>query len=108
MREKYYYRYLVGLAFGLLIMISACQKENKNSGQSTTSSNLSSTTTTTPTPLNIGLWETDSSIYRLLFIGVPKIGTQTVNQFLVFDTGSGGMVIDGNELLPASMITKNG
>lgn len=65
-------------------------------------------TVTTATPTKIGLYEADSSIYKLLFIAVPKIGTQTVNQYLIFDTGSGGMVIDAHEILPASMITSTG
>lgn len=56
----------------------------------------------------LGLYETDSSIYKLLFIAVPKIGTKTANEYLIFDTGSGGMVIDAHEVLPASMITSSG
>jgi len=73
-----------------------------------TTTGTTTTTTTTATPTGLGLYEADSSIYKLLFIAVPKIGTQTVNQFLVFDTGSGGMVIDAHEILPASMITSSG
>lgn len=41
-------------------------------------------------------------------MNVSKIGTQTVNYGLVFDTGSGGMVIDANGILPPSMITATG
>jgi hypothetical protein len=106
MREKYYINYFAGIGLVLLVILSACSKQNQN-GNSTSGSNLASKVTA-PTPLSLGLWESDSSIYKLLYIEVPKIGTQTVNQYLVFDTGSGGMVIDGHEILPASMVTANG
>ena len=41
-------------------------------------------------------------------MNVSKVGTQTVNDGLVFDTGSGGMVIDAEGILPKSMITSSG
>ena len=94
---------LVALAACLLFAHSSCKKD-----KATTTSTTTTSTSTTATPTSLGLYETDSSIYKLLFIAVPKIGTQTVNQYLIFDTGSGGMVIDAHEILPASMITSSG
>ena len=59
-------------------------------------------------PTGLGLYEADSSIYKVLIVAVSKIGTQTFDYGLVFDTGSGGMVIDASGILPASMITSSG
>jgi hypothetical protein len=67
-------------------------------------------TTTTPvaTPTKIGLYEADSGEYREVIVAVSKIGTKTLDDGLVFDTGSGGMVFDAQDLIPASMIGANG
>jgi len=89
------------LAACLLFVYSSCKKDKQ-------ATIVKTSTVVTATPTELGLYESDSSIYKLLFIAVPKIGTQTVNQYLVFDTGSGGMVIDGHEILPASMVTSSG
>ena len=91
---------LLSLSF-LLLIIASCKKEK---------------TTPKPvdaTPIKIGLYEEiDSIIYKIPYIPVTKLGTQTLStQFnaQVFDTGSGGMVIDAEGILPASMIsTSNG
>ncbi|BAV06124.1 hypothetical protein SAMN05421788_106184 [Filimonas lacunae] len=91
-------RFHILLSAGLLLLFASCKKTEVNSS-ATTSSNSA---------VKLGLYEADSSIYKLLFIPVPKIGTQTVNEYLIFDTGSGGMVIDAHEVLPASMITSSG
>lgn len=80
----------------------SCKKDSPNNSPTGNNGQV------TATPTKLGLYESDSSIYKLLFIGVPKIGTQTVNQYLIFDTGSGGMVIDGHEILPASMVSNTG
>ena len=86
----------------LVVAMASCKKDK---------------TTPTPkvingTPVNIGLFEagfnTDSAIYRLLFMNITKVGTQTVNYQLIFDTGSGGMVLDADSIVPKSMITDNG
>lgn len=91
---------LISLSF-LLLAIASCKKEKP----------------TTPkvvdaTPVKIGLYEeSDSIIYKILFIPVTTLGTQTLSSnynALVFDTGSGGMVIDAEGILPASMITSSG
>jgi hypothetical protein len=95
-KTTYYFSALL-----LLIFFASCKKDNSNNV-------TNNTVVATPTPTKLGLYESDSSIYKLLFIAVPKIGTQTVNQYMIFDTGSGGMVIDAHEILPASMVTNTG
>jgi hypothetical protein len=94
----------ISLTLCLLVALASCKKDSSNNSNGASVNN----TPVTATPTKLGLYESDSSIYKLLFIAVPKIGTQTVNQFLIFDTGSGGMVIDAHEILPASMITSTG
>jgi hypothetical protein len=59
-------------------------------------------------PAQLGLYETDTLIYKDLIVAVSKIGTTTVDYGLIFDTGSGGMVIDAEGILPSSMITSSG
>lgn len=86
----------------LLIVLDSCKKDKVETSLTTAN------TATVATSTKLGLYEADSSIYKLLFIAVPKIGTQTVNQYLIFDTGSGGLVIDAHEILPSSMITSTG
>jgi hypothetical protein len=100
MRKKYSPQNLLFVLFLFLVVIIASCKKDKPVTPIVTS--------LTPTPTKLGLFETDSSIYKLLLIGVSKIGTQTVDYDFIFDTGSGGMVIDADKILPASMITNNG
>jgi hypothetical protein len=90
---------LISVSF-LLLAIASCKKDNNGN------KNVNIIPPATPTTL--GLYGLDSSIYKLLLVAVSKIGTQPVNYGLVFDTGSGGMVLDANGILPASMITSSG
>jgi len=85
---------VISLLF-LLFAIASCKKDNAK-------------TIPIATPKQLGLYETDSSIYKLLIIAVSNIGTQPVNYGLVFDTGSGGMVMDADGVIPAAMITSTG
>lgn len=69
------------------------------------------TTPTQATPTKFGLYGADSSIYKILYTFVNKIGTQDLSKAdydLLFDTGSGGMVIDAHGIIPANMITSTG
>ena len=84
----------------LVLFIASCKKDNNNI--------IQKTTPTTATPTKIGFYEVDSSIYKLLLTSISTVGTQTVNYDLIFDTGSGGLVIDANGIIPASMIGANG
>lgn len=101
MRKKYPCKSLLFIsAFFLLFAVASCKKDNSNGN--------TVATPTTANPTKLALIETDSSIYKLLLINIKNIGTQTYNNQLIFDTGSGGMVIDANGIIPASMITSSG
>ena len=89
----------------LLFVVASCSKDKKNSQINT------GTTPTQATPTKFGLYGADSSVYKILYTFVNKIGTKDVSSAdydLIFDTGSGGMVIDAHGIIPASMITSTG
>ena len=98
MKKPYTTRLLIiiPVAF-LLLMIASCRKEKK------------AAVTVSATPTKIGLYEVaDSFIYKQLQISLLKVGNDSVDYDLIFDTGSSGLVLDANGLLPSSVITSNG
>jgi len=99
MKKKYPFKNLslIFVAF-IILFVASCKKNNSSS----------TSVPTTASPASIGLYEQDTLIYKVLFVAITKIGTETVNDGLLFDTGSGGMVMDASELLPASNITNSG
>jgi hypothetical protein len=106
MRKRYLAKnWLVIPVLFLLFSIAACKKDNNKP-----------VTPVTPiaTPTTLGLYEgyyDDSAQYKVMVIAISKVGTQDIpngGYSLVFDTGSGGMVLDAQGILPASMITSNG
>ena len=80
---------------GLIIFISSCSKDSKPKPISTTTSTL-------------GLYEYGVDSGKRAFIPVTKVGTQAVNYYSVFDTGSSGMTIDAHGIIPDGMITSTG
>ena len=100
MRKNYFSNGILIMASFLLLIISSCKKDK------------SAPTITDATPIKFAVYEqVDSSIYRQIFIPIPTIGTITLNDdfnALLFDTGSGGMVIDASGILPSNLITSNG
>jgi hypothetical protein len=68
----------------------------------------------TATPIGkIGLYEFQSGLNKRIFIpitpvGATPIGTVTLPLYAIFDTGSTGLTLDANGLIPASMITSAG
>jgi hypothetical protein len=62
----------------------------------------------TSIPITLGLYQYGADSGKRVFIPITKIGTQTINYFSVFDTGSTGMTIDAHGIIPASMITTSG
>jgi hypothetical protein len=104
MRKRYPTKSLLFIAVTILLFAIASCKKNNNSNGSTSPVNA--------TPTKLGLYEIDSSIYKLLYIGITKIGNQDLTNAnfgaLLFDTGSGGMVIDADSLVSSSMITSSG
>lgn len=79
-----------------MFIVSSCKKE------STTPKIV------TATPVTLGLYEYASGTSKRIFIPITMVGTQTVSYYGVFDTGSTGMTIDANGILPASMISSSG
>ncbi len=104
MRKGYSTKNFLLIAASLMVLLFAsCKKESTN----VTTKTLN-VVTPDATPVNLGLYEADSSIYKLTFMNVSQVGTKTINDALVFDTGSGGMVIDAEGILPQTMITSSG
>ena len=60
------------------------------------------------TPVKLGLYELSDANTEELQVAVAKLGTITVDYGLVWDTGSGGMVIDATDIIPAAMINASG
>ena len=101
MRNKYAFKNLILTSFSLLLLMMAasCKKD--------------AAVTKTPavaTPVSLGMDEyyIDSTTYKILAMTISKVGTQVVDDDLLFDTGSGGMVMDADGVLPASMIASSG
>ncbi|WP_342645225.1 hypothetical protein [Mucilaginibacter sp. CSA2-8R] len=64
-----------------------------------------------PKPLaTLGLYQYTDNTNKRIFISISQIGSQPLPTpyFGIFDTGSSGLTIDANGLIPASMITANG
>lgn len=101
MKKKYYIKLQVLLlAFALTISFTACKKNGTSPG---------GTVEPPPSPLaTLGLYQYGDGTNKRIFIPISQIGTQKVTYYSIFDTGSSGMTVDANGLLPASMITSNG
>ena len=101
MIKKIYARKSFLLVSFLLFAFASCKKDNNNTIKT-------SQLAVVATPVRLGLYEADSGEYKEMDVAISQIGGKTVDYGLVFDTGSGGMVIDANGILPASMITSTG
>jgi hypothetical protein len=106
MKIRYTLKYLCFFIItAAVVLISSCSKDKSNN-------NNTSSTPVTATPANIGVYGVDSVfsgvVSRELLIAITKIGTVTQEYDLLFDTGSGGMVLDANGIIPSSMITSSG
>ncbi len=98
---KYPFKGFLFLSLSFLLLFAAsCKKDNTNTQKTTQ--------VTDATPTKLGLYEADSAEYRELIVAVSQIGTKSIDDGLIFDTGSGGMVIDAQGLLPGTMISSSG
>lgn len=91
---------LVPKLFGYLVIILAfnsCKKDKTAAPQ-----------VQTVNPVTLGLYEYSSGVNKRIFLPVSQVGTKTVTYYTVFDTGSSGMTLDADGILPASMITSSG
>ena len=101
MIERYPSRNLAAIVLSfLLLALASCKKDNTN--------NNNTKVIPIATPTELGLYEADSAQYRELIVAISQVGTNTVDDGLVYDTGSGGMVLDAQGIVPASMITSSG
>lgn len=87
----------------LLVFAASCKKD----------SNTAPSSVFVPSPIQegqtrIGFYEVDSAGVKALQMDVSKIGNKSLDLDLTFDTGSGGLVVDAQGLLPASMISSTG
>ena len=105
MEKKYPLKSLLFVFTLIAVIVVSCSKDSKKSPVAPNN------TATTATPTKFGLYEADSSVYKLLYTFIAKVGTQDVSSSdyaLIFDTGSGGLVLDASGILPSSMITSDG
>jgi hypothetical protein len=108
MKKNYPFKSLMIISASFLLLVVASCKKDKVVTKVTPP--------TVATPTKLGLYEFDYTspdpsspqTIRQLDAAISKIGTQTIDDGLAFDTGSGGMVIDAQDIIPASMITSTG
>jgi hypothetical protein len=79
----------------LLVGVTSCRKDSTGTQQDASS-------------VKLGLYETVSDHGQRVLMGITKLGTKPVDYKLIFDTGSGGMVLDAHDILPSLMITSSG
>jgi hypothetical protein len=91
---------LIASFFLLVIFAASCSKKGGGSNNNVQP--------TTATPTTLGLYEADSAQYRELIVAISQVGTQTVDYGMVFDTGSGGMVLDASGIVPPADISTSG
>jgi hypothetical protein len=86
----------------LTLVIASCSKKDDA---------VTPTNVVTATPQSLGtfsLYEYASGSDKRIFIPLTQIGTVAISYYGIFDTGSTGMTIDANGILPPSMITSSG
>lgn len=89
------------ISLGLLGTLGACKKNTVNP--------VSAAQTVAVTPIaTLGLYEYASGTNKRIFLPITKVGNLAVTYYSIFDTGSTGMTMDANGILPASMITSSG
>ncbi|GGH18249.1 hypothetical protein [Mucilaginibacter phyllosphaerae] len=85
---------LVLNVLGMAVIFTACKKDNDAGNKQGA--------------VTIGLYQYQSGSYKRIFLPLTKVGTQAVNYYTIFDTGSAGLTLDAQGILPASMITADG
>ena len=93
MKKIYFLKFLLSISFLFFLFFVASCKKNAN---------------TIASPTILGVYQADSSVYKELIMAITQIGNVSGDYGLVFDTGSGGMVIDADGIVPSSMISSNG
>lgn len=94
--KKHLYTILYSIT--LLTAFSSCKKDSKTTPVAPVIKSLAT----------LGMYQYSSGAAKRLFMPITKVGTQAVNYYTVFDTGSSGLTLDATGILPASMITSTG
>lgn len=101
----------IALCFTTTLLVS-CSKndvvpDNRQPGQP--NSSPGQTTVNTPVNVNLLLGYRNGNLFPTrLVLTIPKIGTQNVNVKTVFDTGSEGLVLTAQSVIPPNLVTANG
>jgi hypothetical protein len=108
MGDQYLVKRIRIVAIASLIMaVISCKKENTTTPQNTPAP-ITPVVTPTAGPVILGLTEFAVDTNKRLYIRITRVGTQVVAYNGIFDTGSTGMTIDAQGIIPASMITSAG
>lgn len=86
---------LLALGLSLLLFLTSCNKDNTQQPE---------TSYATLGLYELQLSETD---HRLL-MHITQLGSQQIDNYSAFDTGSAGLVLDADGILPAAMFNANG
>jgi hypothetical protein len=92
---------LISCCIALIGLGSSCKKSDNATPSASAAASVTSLAT-------LGLYEYGSGSNKRIFIPITKVGTQAVNYYGIFDTGSSGLTLDANGIIPASMITSAG
>jgi len=92
------------LIFCTALMLAGCKKDGANISPST----YQAKPHVAGQPYQIGFYTVESNGVKELQTAVSKVGDQPVSLNMTFDTGSGGLVVDAQGIIPASMITSTG
>jgi hypothetical protein len=85
-----------------MFALASCKKDSKKT---------TPPSTTVATPTQLGVYAFADSIYKEQVIVVSKVGTYSIPDSLaglVYDTGSGGMVLDATYIIPSSIVSSSG
>lgn len=111
MIKKYpYYLNFLAIAISLILFVTSCKKDNSPAPSPVTNNSVTNYAT-------MGLYEYGDGTNRRVFVNITQVGTAglvqkigdtTMSHPSVFDTGSTGMTIDAQGIIPASMYNTNG
>ena len=88
----------------LLLGLASCKKDKSKN---------SSITPAVATPVKLDLYAAGitnhDTTYRSLYMGITKIGSKSTTTYAwIFDTASGGLVVDATDIIPSTMFSNTG
>ena len=96
MQNKYAKRVALFFLLAVILITASCKKSSPDTVEP--AKNLAT----------LGLYEYGNGTGKRLILAISQIGSKTVSYGSIFDTGSSGLTIDADGILPATMITANG